>query len=207
MAAAALVSLPLLNSCVDNDDYATVPVPPKEFYMETFDSIKDAASATHPKVNAAVGYDDTIVVYKDPTNRADIRVVSSVKSGSPFVWIPYNTQGMTPASFMINNLLHYTENRSNISLIYRFNDAAVYDPGTTSNTNKLILKLNDEEYPVPSKEITTANGRNTYVDVWIPLPDSIGGAKLNKIEFSNPTSNGFRLDDIKLVENYTPMKK
>jgi len=211
---AGILGLLAFNACVDNDDYATLPVPPKELYMETFDSIQRtlptyATGNTLSKVNGAVGYDDSLVVYSSSptnpngTNGGDIRIVSSVKSGNPFVWIPYNSG--TAVSFVIDNLSEYTKEKTNLSLIYRFNDGAVYDPGTTSNANKLILKLDDAEYPVPDIPITTANGRNMYIDVYIPIPDDIGSS-LNKIEFINPTSNGFRLDDIKLVDNYQPIK-
>ena len=213
---AGFLGLLAFNACVDNDDYATSPVPPKALYMETFDSIKRSSAYptgnTWSKVNGAVKYDDdSIAVYSslptnaNGTNAADIRVVAGMKNGSPFVWIPYNSG--TPVSFVIDNLSKYTEGKTNLSLIYRFNDGGVYDVGTTSNANRLILKLNDEEYPdlVPDIPITTDNGRNMYIEVLIPIPNSI--TKLNKIEFINPTANGFRLDDIKLVDNYQPIKK
>lgn len=196
-----LIGFTSLISCVDNDDYSTPPLPPQGFFKETFDKVKQAngddvgnTNATRPKIGNAINYDNSpLVKYSDPEGRSDIRFVSSINNGTLFVWIPYNTG--TPASLIMDNLP--TEGKKNITLRYKFNDSSVYNPGTTSNANVIILKCNDVPVQIPDIPINASKGANKFINVKVLIPDGT-----TKIEFSNPTANGIRIDDVELIENY-----
>lgn len=187
-------------ACVDNDDYSTPSLPPKGFFKETFDNVKQAdgsdvgnTNATRPKIENAINYDNSpSVKYLDPQGKSDIRFVSSINNGALFVWIPYNNG--TPASLILDNLP--TKGRKNVTLKYKFNDSSVYNSGSTSNANVIILKCNDVKITVPDIPINTNKGANKFISVRVLIPNGT-----TKIEFSNPTKNGLRIDDIELIEN------
>ncbi len=190
-----------LSCCVDGDDYSIPPFPPEGFFKETFthttriDGSPVSASPSWPKISDVTGFDNNSpVTYSDPSNRADIRFLNSISNGTLFVWIPYDNG--TPASFVMNNLP--TEGKTNITLRYKFNNGGVYNEGSSSNANVLTLKCNDEIVTIPSIEITPLNGANKFIVVKMLIPDGT-----TKIEFTNLTRNGFRIDDIELIENYS----
>ncbi|MDR1877063.1 MAG: hypothetical protein LBQ84_05515 [Flavobacteriaceae bacterium] len=190
-------------SCVDNDDYSVPPVPPTGFFKETFDNVTKAngdpiVSSPWPKIAAVINFDNANVTYSDIYAASDVRRVAAINDGSLFVWLPANKD----AVLTLENIP--IEERKNVTLRYRFN-ANIYNPGDVSNTNNLIVKFNDVELTVPDTELNTANNRNRYLGVAIPIPDELltEYAKLEFISVPGNNDKGFRIDDIELIDNYT----
>ena len=194
-------------SCVDSDDYAIPPVPSTGFFKETFNKVTKAegeaiVTSPWPKISMVSNFDGEVegVLYSDKFGMIDVRRLngtSDIAKKELFLWFPSGRE----SSLTIDNI--NLGKRRKLVLRYNFN-ANIYNSDEKSNTNKLKVKFNGVDLPVPDIELNAFNNRNKYQGVLIRIPDEIL-KEISNMEFiSNAETNdrGFRIDDIELLDDY-----
>lgn len=151
------------------------------FYFETFGTVN--VSSSRPKINAYTGWDEKTVTY---SGTGDIRSTSSFDNHA---WLPVGD-----ASLKVENI--NTTNLKSIKLTYSIT-ANVNNVGSTENINKLQIKCDGVNIPVPSYQLNHDDHLRAYYTVTIEnLPE--GFTTLEFVTTAADNTLGFRLDNVKL---------
>lgn len=153
-----------------------------QLFLETFGTGTHTTLETRPKIGDFTGYDNTTVTYTDASTQATIRSTTTLNA---HVWLPANNDSYLTISGIDASAYE------NVKLQFDFTGNGA------TNSEKLIIKINDVAITVPSVAASTAN---SFVNVAIPEALAVSGTfKLEFVSLATNNTVGFRIDNIKLT--------